>query len=241
MSKIKAVLNWSGGKDSAHALYKILKDGKYEIVSLLTTINRSTHLSTMHNIPLELLQAQSERIGIPLKIVELKPKGTMDDYSGAMKDAAEEFKAQGVTCFIFGDIFLHDVRYYREQQLSPLGITVVEPLWDKTSEKVMEDFLETGLKTIIVTTMSDGLGKTYIGKLINSELINKLPDHMDPNGENGEYHTFCFDGPIYSSPVPFEMGLPYAKSFDIGLDDGTVKTYTYFFVDLKPLSLTEQK
>ena len=232
MTKIKAVLNWSGGKDSAHALYKVLQSDTYQIVSLLTTVNRSTELSTMHNIPLSLLKAQSCRIGIPLKIVGLKPKGTMDDYAEAMKEAVKDFKRHGVTHFIFGDIYLHDVRSYREQQLNPLGITVVEPLWGISSEDVMKEFLTIGLKTMVVTTMANGLGQSAIGKTIDQEFIDNLPDGMDPNGENGEYHTLCFDGPIYSSPVPFTIGKPYTKSFDIGLDDGTTQTFTYCFVDL---------
>lgn len=234
MMKKKAVLNWSGGKDSAHALYRILNTEEYEIVSLLTTINGDTELSTMHNIPLELLKIQSEHIGIPLKIVSLKPKGSMSDYSTSMEKVAREFKEQGVDFFIFGDIFLHDVRSYREQQLAPLGITVVEPLWDKSSQQVMDEFLETGLKTVVVTTMQDGLGPKAIGRLIDRSFINNLPPTADPNGENGEYHTFCFDGPIYQSPIPFSLGTPYTKSFDIGLEDGTVQTFTYCFVDLEP-------
>lgn len=230
--KKKAVLNWSGGKDSAHALYKVLQSDEYEIVSLLTTINRDTLLSTMHNIPLELLKIQSQHLGIPLKIVGLKPQGNMDDYSKSMEEAVIEFKKKGVTHFIFGDIFLHDVRSYREQQLRPLGITVVEPLWDKTSQTVMDEFLTSGLKTIVVTTMNDGLGTEALGRLVDHSFIDSLPKEMDPNGENGEYHTFCYDGPIYQSPVPFSIGSPYMKSFDIRLDNGRVQTYTYCFIDL---------
>lgn len=232
--KKKAVFNWSGGKDSAHALWKVLQTNEYEIVALLTTVNRTTSLSTMHNIPVELLQAQSERIGIPLKIVGLKPKGTMEDYTETMKQVVEEFHAQGVTHFIYGDIFLQDIRQYREEQLLPYGMKVVEPLWGKTSSEVIEDFLVTGLKTLVVTTMDEGLGEKAIGCLIDKSFIENLPADCDPNGENGEYHTFCYDGPIYSSPVPYTLGTAYKKSFDIGLDDGSTQTFSYWFVDLKP-------
>ena len=133
MERIKAVFNWSGGKDSAHALLRAMQSGKYEIVALLTTVNRDTHRSTMHGIPTALLQAQADSIGIPLHIVDLTPKGNMEDYGAAMSHAVEHFKAQGVTCFIFGDIFLHDVRKYRERQLAPHGIGVAEPLWGESS------------------------------------------------------------------------------------------------------------
>ena len=134
MERVKAVFNWSGGKDSAHALLRALKSGRYEIVALLTTVNRDTRRSTMHGIPLPLLQAQAASIGIPLHAVDLAPAGTMEDYGAAMARTAERFKRQGVRCFIFGDIFLHDVRTYRERQLAPLGIEVAEPLWGRSSE-----------------------------------------------------------------------------------------------------------
>lgn len=232
MNKIKAVFNWSGGKDSAHALLRAIESEKYEIVALLTTVNRDTHRSTMHGIPLTLLEAQAASIGIPLYIVDLTPKGNMEDYSSAMSQAVQHFKDLGVTHFIFGDIFLHDVRQYREQQLAPYYIKVVEPLWGKSSEKVMEDFLSSGLKTIIVTTMADGLGAAAIGKLIDREFVSLLSADIDPNGENGEYHTFCYDGPIFQYPVAFHLGEAFSQSYDIRLDDGTVQTYSYWFANL---------
>ena len=233
MEKIKAVFNWSGGKDSAHALWRAVRSGRYEIVALLTTVNRDTQRSTMHGIPMPLLEAQAESIGIPLQVVDLTPKGNMEDYAEAMSRAVEEFKARGVTHFIFGDIFLHDVRKYREQQLAPHGIEVVEPLWGQSSEEVMCDYLATGLKTVVVTTMADGLGAGAIGQVIDAGFVASLPAGTDPNGENGEYHTFCYDGPIFQSPVPFRLGEPFSESYDIRLDDGGTKTYTYRFADLR--------
>ena len=235
MERIKAVFNWSGGKDSAHALLRVQQAGIYEIIALLTTVNCTTHRSTMHGIPLPLLQAQADSIGIPLHIVDLTPKGNMEDYGAAMSKAVEYFKTQGVTHFIFGDIFLHDVRKYREQHLAPHGIDVVEPLWNKTTEEVMTDFLTSGLQTVVVTTMADGLGAAAIGRMIDQDFVNSLPDDIDPNGENGEYHTFCYDGPIFRYPVPFQLGEPFSQSYDIRLEDGSVKTYSYWFADLKEL------
>ncbi len=233
MEKIKAVFNWSGGKDSAHALWRAVRSGRYEIIALLTTVNRDTHRSTMHGIPMPLLEAQAESIGIPLQVVDLTPKGNMEDYAEAMSRAVEQFKARGVTHFIFGDIFLHDVRKYREQQLAPHGIEVVEPLWGQSSEEVMRDYLATGLKTVVVTTMTDGLGAGAIGQVIDAGFVASLPAGTDPNGENGEYHTFCYDGPTFRSPVPFRLGEPFSESYDIRLDDGGTKTYTYWFADLR--------
>lgn len=236
MNKIRAVFNWSGGKDSAHALLRAIESDKYEIVALLTTVNRDTLRSTMHGIPLPLLEAQAASIGIPLYIVDLTPKGNMEDYSSAMSQAVQHFKASGVTHFIFGDIFLHDVRQYRDQQLAPHDIKVVEPLWGKSSKEVMEDFLLSGLKTIIVTTMADGLGASAIGKLIDRDFVTSLSSlsvEIDPNGENGEYHTFCYDGPIFRYPVGFHLREAFSQSYDVRLDDGTIKTYSYWFGNLE--------
>ena len=174
MERTKAVFNWSGGKDSAHALWHAIESQHYEIVALLTTVNHDTRRSTMHGIPFPLLQAQAASIGIPLHAVDLTPKGDMEDYQTAMSQAVAHFKAQGVTHFIFGDIFLHDVRKYREQQLAPHGIEVVEPLWGRSSETVMHDFLASGLQTVVVTTMADGLGAAAIGRTIDSDFIASL-------------------------------------------------------------------
>ena len=229
----KAVFNWSGGKDSALALHQVLQEDRYEIVALLTTVNRSTRRSSMHGIPTELLQRQADSIGIPLYVVDLTPKGNMEDYETAMRGAVEHFKAIGAGRFIFGDIFLHDVRAYRERQLAPFGIEVVEPLWGESSQEVMADFLASGLKTVVVTTMDDGLGRAAVGRVVDRDFVASLPAGTDPNGENGEYHTFCYDGPIFASPVPFRLGTPFSRSYDVRLDDGTSKSYAYWFADLR--------
>lgn len=232
MERIKAVFNWSGGKDSAHALWRAQRTGRYEIAALLTTVNRDTRRSTMHAIPTTLLQAQADSIGLPLHVVDLTPAGTMEDYGAAMSRAVEHFKVQGVTHFIFGDIFLYDVRRYREQQLAPHGIEVVEPLWGRSSEEVMRDFLASGLRTVVVTTMADQLGADAIGREVDREFVGSLPAGIDPNGENGEYHTFCYDGPIFRTSVPFRLGEAFSRSYDIRLDDGTTKTCSCWFADL---------
>lgn len=225
----KAVFNWSGGKDSALALRKVLQSGQYEIVSLLTTINSKDKRSTMHAIPLSVLQRQANSLGIPLYIVDIIPEGQIDDYENAMRGSVEHFKAEGVTCFIFGDIFLHDVRSYREKQLKPYGIEVVEPLWGKSSPEIMEEFLASGLKTVIVTTMADVLGEDFVGKDITRELIDQLPEGCDPCGENGEYHTFCYDGDIFNQPVSYKLGKPLHKTYSIKMDTGEMKDFSYWF------------
>lgn len=225
MQKIKAVFNWSGGKDSAHALLKAVNEGIYDIAALLTTVNLDTGKSPMHGIPLSLLERQAESIGLPLYAVKLNPGGNSAEYGKAMAEAVGHFKSIGVTHFIFGDIFLNEIREYRERQIRPYGITVVEPLWGKPSEEVMDDFLATGLKTVIVATTGK-LGADYIGKTIDRRLIDNLPAGTDPNGENGEYHTFCYDGPIFRFPIEHTIGTIRNESFKISLDNGTESCLT---------------
>ncbi len=228
----KAVFNWSGGKDSALALHKILQSGDYDVVSLLTTVNAESGRSSMHAIPARLLHEQARSIGIPLHVVELAANGGMGNYENAMRRAVEHFKSQGVGHFIFGDIFLHDVRAYREKQLQPYGIEVVEPLWDRSPEEIMDEFLASGLQTVVVTTMAELLDESFIGRHIDRAFLDDLPAGVDICGENGEYHTFCYDGPIFCYPVPFTLGRPQKITIPVKLDDGTERNHSYWFADL---------
>lgn len=230
---IKAVFNWSGGKDSALALWKVLQSGEYEVISLLTIVNKQNQRSSMHAIPVTLLQKQAESIGIPLYVAELEPGGEMQGYEEVMREAVRCFLGRGVTHFIFGDIFLHDVKIYRERQLQPYGVTVVEPLWGKTSIEIMEEFLASGLQTVVVTTMADKLGKDFIGRTVDAGFIEDLPDDADVCGENGEYHTFCYAGGMFRQPVNFALGEPLYRTYPVKQEDGMVKDYAYWFANLK--------
>lgn len=228
----KAVFNWSGGKDSALALWEILQEGKYEVISLLTTVNKETKLSSMHNISESLLCKQAESIGLPIHILDLTPKGDMIDYEKAMIKSVEHFKKQGVTDYIFGDIHLEDVRRYREEQLNPLGITVVEPIWEKDTKIVMNKFLKSGLKTIITTTTTDLLGKDFVGRIIDDSFIADLPPNIDICGENGEYHSFCYGGGMFKYPISFKLGSVQTKSYSIKPQDGKEEEFTYYFAEI---------
>ena len=161
----RAVFNWSGGKDSALALQTVLREDRYEVVSLLTTVDASNDSSSMHGIPAELLRMQADSIGLPIRIV---PTGKgIEDYERAMAEAVGDFVARGAEHFIFGDIFLQDVRAYRERQLEPYGVTVVEPLWGQGPERIMAAFLASGLETVVVTTDASCLGADWIGRTID--------------------------------------------------------------------------
>ncbi|HAK15252.1 MAG TPA: ATP-binding protein [Acinetobacter junii] len=222
----KAVFNWSGGKDSALALYTVLQQKQFEVVALLTTVNEETELSSMHAIPFSLLMKQAESIGIPLYPVFL-PKN-LPVYEQRMLDAAQHFKAQGVEHFIFGDIYLSDVRKYREDRLHPLGIEVVEPIWNLDSTEVMQNFLDSGIRTKIIVTDASKLDRSFIGQDIDAALIERMPEDVDICGENGEYHTFAYAGALFKQTVEFEIVETRQMSYDFKLENGEEKTYHYW-------------
>ena len=222
----KAVFNWSGGKDSALALYKVLQQNQFDVVALLTTVNEETELSSMHAIPYSLLLKQAESIGIPLYPVFL-PKH-LQIYEQRMKDAANHFKAQGIEHFIFGDIYLTDVRKYREDRLYPLGIEVVEPLWNPNSNEVMQDFLASGIKTQIIVTDASKLGEAFIGQDLSLTVLDLMSAKVDVCGENGEYHTFSYDGGPFKYPVDFNIIETRKMSYEFKLDNGEEMTYHYW-------------
>ena len=222
----KAVFNWSGGKDSALALQKVLAEKEFEVIALLTNMREETSKSSMHAIPLEILERQAESIGIPLYTVASST--ALKNYDQKMSEAVHHFKEQGVAHFIFGDIFLSDVKAYRESKLHPLGIEVVEPLWEKTAQEVIDDFLASGIQSKIIVTQADLLDETYIGKDLTADLINSFPESIDVCGENGEYHTLSYAGGLFKKKVEFTISETVKTSFDFTLDTGETKTFEYW-------------
>ena len=222
----KAVFNWSGGKDSALALYKVIQDNEYEVISLLTTINEDTQTSSIHSIPVELLKKQAESIGIPLYTVALS-KNTKT-YEVGMTEAVQYFKNKGAHHFIFGDIFLADVKSYRESKLNPIGIEVVEPLWGKSSPEIFEEFLKSGIKSKIIVTQADKLDQTFVGRDLDATLVKALPPNVDVCGENGEYHTFSYDGNIFKTKIDFKISDISKISYEFKMDTGEWKEFEYW-------------
>ena len=222
----KAVFNWSGGKDSALALYKVLQQREFDVIALLTTINEETGRSSVHSIPIEILQKQAESISIPLYTVEFAKD--LNNYDHKMRTAVNHFKEQGVTHFIFGDIFLTDIKTYRESKLNPLGIEVVEPLWNKSSEQIIDEFLNSGIKSKIIVTQADKLGYEFIGKDLDRSTMNLFPNDIDVCGENGEYHTLSYAGGPFKSIVDFSIQNIEKEVYSIKLNNGKIKTYEYW-------------
>lgn len=232
--KPKAIFNWSSGKDSALALYKILKEEKFEVTSLLTSINKEFQRISMHGVQVSLLEKQAESLGFPLIKMELPKEPTMEEYRELMSKTMNDLKSQGITHSIFGDIFLEDLKKYREDQLRSIGMEGVFPLWKINTTDLIREFLDLGFKTIVTCVNETYLDKSFAGRIIDEDFIKDLPENVDVCGENGEFHTFTFNGPIFKNPVEFEIGeivkktYPKPKSDENSEDD----EYVFWFCDL---------
>ncbi len=215
----KAYFNWSSGKDSAFALYKVLQEKEYQIKKLITNVNKDYQRVSMHGLHESLLEAQAESIGIPLEKIMFPADVTMDLYNEKMKEKTSELKSLGLNHAVFGDIFLEDLKNYRDLKLQEVGITGVYPLWKQDTKKLLREFLALGFKTITVCVNAKLLGEEFVGRIIDEDFINDLPENIDVCGENGEFHTFCFDGPIFKKPIEFEIGEKIRRSYTLNKDN----------------------
>lgn len=231
---IPAYFNWSGGKDSSLALYKALREQQFDIRYLLTTLNGEANRVSMHGVRSELLLAQANSLGIPLQEVHLPASPDMSGYEAAMNEAVRFFKSEHISDCFFGDIFLEDLRAYREQKLGEAGISAHFPLWNRNTSEVIREFLDLGFKTIVVCVDSSKLGEEFAGRVIDADFIKDLPKDVDPCGENGEFHTFVFDGPIFQRPIPFKLGEKVFKTYQANDSDGNDLEYGFWFQDLVP-------
>ncbi|MFC3563449.1 Dph6-related ATP pyrophosphatase [Pedobacter jamesrossensis] len=204
MNKKLCIFNWSGGKDSTLALHYALQDETIEIKYLITTLTEKYKRVSMHGVRESLLIKQAESIGIPLYQIRLPEMPDMETYDNTMRIHLQKFKDEGITHSIFGDIFLEDLRQYREEKLAEVGLKAIFPLWKKDTTLLINEFLKLNYKTIIVCTQQNL--KFICGKVITQSLISALPKNIDPCGESGEFHTFAFEGPIFKKIVNFEVG-----------------------------------
>jgi len=211
LKKLKCIFNWSGGKDSALALYHCLRNPDIEIKYLVTTVNDALNRISMHGVRETLLMMQAERIGIPLYEIRLPEMPGMAEYDNTMRSHLEKFKEEGITHAIFGDIFLEDLKKYRDERLSEVGMRGIYPLWKRDSHELIDEFLGLGFGTVIACTQSRL--ENFVGREITNDLIRELPTNVDVCGENGEFHTFVFKGPIFSSPIDYKTGEKVFKEY----------------------------
>src|SRR5947209_1944017 len=197
---------WSGGKDSAMALHALLQREQFRVTALLTTVTEGYERISMHGVRRELLQRQAESIGLPLHEVRIPPECVNPMYEARMEEALRHFYGQSVRRVAFGDIFLEDLRAYREKNLARIGMTALFPIWKRDTRELIRLFHDQHFRAIAACIDSKVLDPTFAGRELDESFFRDLPPNADPCGENGEFHTFVFDGPIFQSPIAIRTG-----------------------------------
>jgi len=223
---------WSGGKDSSLALYEILINRPdLEVCYLVTTINAGFQRISMHGVREELLERQAEAIGIPLLKMHVPNIPTNDVYEQQLHLTLSSLKTEGISHVIYGDIFLEDLKQYRINILNQYGLTGIFPLWGYSTDLLICKFIDLKFRTITCCISTYHLTENWVGKEIDVQFIKNLPANVDPCGENGEFHTFCFEGPIFKSPVTFSLGEKKYVPLQIKTVEGTQET-GFWYIDL---------
>lgn len=216
-----ALVSWSGGKDSCLALYEIQQTNSHQVAALLTTITRDYDRISMHGVRRVLLEQQAKSLGLRLHQVSISKGATNEEYESKMKEALSRYRAEGVNAVVFGDLFLEDIKRYREQLLAPLGMSGLFPIWKQNTAKLIRRFIDLGFKAVVTCVDPAALDHTFAGRVIDEDFLRQLPPLVDPCGENGEFHTFVFDGPMFQEEVKFSLGE-------------TVSRDSFCFCDLLP-------
>jgi uncharacterized protein (TIGR00290 family) len=206
MQRPKALIAWSSGKDSAFALHEIRRSGNYEIVAALTTVTDTFSRVSMHGVREELLRAQLEAAGLPSIIVRIPFPCPNEIYEQEMAAALAQAKSDGVTHVIFGDLFLADLRAYREQKLAQIGMTGVFPLWLRPTDILAQEMIDAGIEAHLATVDLAKLPSSFAGRRFDNALLSGLPQGIDPCGENGEFHSFVNAGPMFARPIRVTVG-----------------------------------
>lgn len=215
---------WSGGKDSALALHELRMDRGYEVAALLTTVTRDYDRVSMHGVRTVLLEQQAESLGIPLEKVDIAAGAPNDEYDARMRETLLPYKQRGISFVVFGDIFLEDVRKYREDNLSRIGMKALFPLWKRDTAELARRFIALGFKAVTTCIDSNVLDRRFVGRAFDERFLSELPLAVDPCGENGEFHSFVYDGPIFRERIRCRKGKVVLR------DD------RFYYCDLMPVS-----
>ncbi len=243
MAQGKTLFHWSGGKDSTLALHQLRQSNPAAGIHLFTTAGEATGRVSMHGVRTELMRQQAGSLRLPLHWLLLPEHVPMPEYERLMADALGRFRDEGFGTSVYGDIFLEDLRAFREKGLEKAGMQAVFPLWKKDSRKLVEEFISLGFKAVVVCVNARYLNHSFAGRLLDRSFLDDLPAGVDPCGENGEFHTFVFDGPIFREPVQFRTGdvvyrtyAPAAKDDDNCFSAQPARFDTgFWFCDLLPV------
>jgi len=217
----KAWLSWSSGKDSAYALHRLRQQGRYEVVRLLTTVSSAFDRVSMHGVRETVLDAQAEAVGLPLEKVRIPYPCPNETYERAMRGVLERATAEGVRAVVFGDLFLEDIRAYREERLRPAGFEAVFPLWGEPTDALAREMIANGVRAHVCALDPKHLPRSFAGRRFDASFLADLPAGVDPCGERGEFHTCATDGPAFRHPVRAHVGE-------------TVERDGFVFTDLVP-------
>ncbi len=218
----KVIFCWSGGKDSTQALYELQADAAYQLVALLATVTEDYDRLSLHGVRRELMERQARALGHPLHQVLVSKDGTNEEYEERMRAALSGYLADGVTHAAFGDLFLEDIKRYREERLLTVGLKGLFPLWLRDTAELAQTFISRGFKAVVACVDTEVLGREFAGREYDADFLADLPPEVDPCGENGEFHSFVYDGPIFAQPVRFTRG------------EGRLAHDRFYFRDLVP-------
>jgi uncharacterized protein (TIGR00290 family) len=202
----KVLLSWSGGKDSVLALRELQKNDNFETAALITTITKGYDRVSIHGIRRILLEQQADSIGIHLEKIFISDNASNEEFESKFSEVLSEYKKMGIDSVAFGDIFLEDIRRYREDFLSGIGMRGLFPIWAKNSMELAGTFIVLGFKAVIACVDSEAIDNSFAGREYDERFLSDLPDGVDPCGENGEFHTFVYAGPIFKVPIIFAKG-----------------------------------
>ncbi|MFH1868718.1 MAG: diphthine--ammonia ligase [Candidatus Omnitrophota bacterium] len=229
MKRGLALSSWSGGKDSGFACYKAMQMG-YEVKYLLNFISREHKRCCFHGIAADLIKLQAKLVGIPL--IQKEVTADMQEYEKEFKEAVSEIRDKGIENMVFGDIYLNEQKNWVDRVSNDIGMRPIEPLWNKDTEKIIEDFIDVGFKSVVVSCKADIFGKDFVGRIIDRKLLKELKEkNICPCGENGEFHTFLVDGPFFKEKIEITRSESVLKA----------GFWKYYFLDIKEYKTVQKQ
>ena len=232
LNKVPISVSWSGGKDAAFALWRILQNPEYDVIELHTLINEDTQRVGLHGIRKELIMEQADLMGLPVHFLELRKDSTNASFEEVTAAYYKQLKLREIFTIGFGDIFLEDLKSYRDQLLAQSGMVGLYPIWNEDTTELAATFIQSGFRTTICAANPDLFDMSVAGAEFTHELLSKFPSNIDPCGENGEFHSFVHAGPIFNKPLEIRVGKKEIHEYQFKNQDGNNMTSKMEFADI---------